>query len=81
MVLLRIPGMAGKLKDAWNGPYEIYKKVNYENYEVIVPNRKNRKKIVHVNNCNAWSCIIIVMIVEEVEKTKVVWQEADSRTG
>lgn len=48
MVLLRVPGMVGKLDDAWDGPYEIYRKVNDVNYEVIVPNRKNRKKIVHV---------------------------------
>lgn len=48
MVLLHVPGMVGKLDDAWDGPYEIYRKVNDVNYEVIVPNRKNRKKIVHV---------------------------------
>ena len=32
MVLLRIPGMRGKLEDAWDGPYEVYRKLNNVNY-------------------------------------------------
>ena len=28
MVLMRLPGLTGKLDDSWDGPYKIYRKVN-----------------------------------------------------
>ena len=54
MVLMRIPGLAGKLEDAWDGPYEINRKLSDVNYEICVPNCRRKTKIVHVNNMKAW---------------------------
>ena len=54
MVLLRVPGLCGKLSDAWDGPYEVHRKISDVNYEVTIPNVKGKKKIVHVNNCKQW---------------------------
>ena len=36
LVMIRIPGMSGKLEDAWDGPYEVNMKCGDVNYEVII---------------------------------------------
>ena len=54
MVLLRVPGLCGKLSDAWDGPYDVHRKISDVNYEVTIPNVKGKKKIVHVNKCKQW---------------------------
>ena len=54
MVLLRLPGFAGKLEDAWDGPYEINRKFNEVNYEFCIPSRLSKVKVVHVNNIKKW---------------------------
>ena len=51
MVMVRIPGMNGKLEDAWD---EIKRKIGKVNHEIVVPGRKNKKKVVHVNSCKQW---------------------------
>ena len=80
MVLLRMPGLCGKLNDSWDGPYEIHRRVSDVNYEVVLPNRKGKKKIVHVNNCKKWhhadaSVLRIVVAAEDIgedEKDKLL---------
>ena len=42
MVLLQVPGMAGKLDDAWDGPYEVNRRCNDVNYETCVPNQRSK---------------------------------------
>ncbi len=48
-VLCRIPGMAAKLDDSWEGPYLVLKKLNAVNYLIGEVDGKKRNKVVHVN--------------------------------
>ena len=70
MVLLRVPVICGKLNDAWDGPYEVHKRVGEVNYEVVIPNVKEKTKMVHVNNCKEWHqseamVLRVVFVVED----------------
>ena len=42
--------MTNKLSEAWEGPYEILKKVSAVNYAIGVPGNNKRGKVIHVNN-------------------------------
>ena len=44
MVLMRVPVICGKINDAWDGPYEVHKRVGEVNYEVVIPNVKEKNK-------------------------------------
>ena len=75
LVLLRTPGLHNKLDDIWDGPYEVSKKLNDVNYEIMVPNKRTKRKIVHVNNCKEWkqsesSVLRIVVAAEEEGEQK-----------
>ena len=75
MVMIRIPGMNGKLEDSWDGPYEVGRRVGKVNYEVIVPGKKSKKKIIHVNTCKQWyqadaKVLRIVVMTEDEEEEK-----------
>lgn len=37
MVLMRVPGLTGKLEDSWEGPYEVVDKVSQVNYQLAIP--------------------------------------------
>ena len=50
MVLMGIPGLVRKLEDAWDGPYEVNRKLNEVNYEICIPPCKAKTKTVH-NGC------------------------------
>ena len=70
MVLLRTPGMAGKLEEAWSGPYEILRTVSPVNIEIGLPGRGSRRKrvvhIIHVKLFNQSECRVLrVMVVAE----------------
>ena len=39
IVLMRIPGITGKLD---------------VNYEIVVPNYRNKRKVMHINNLKTW---------------------------
>ena len=52
-VLIRKPGLKGKLGDSWDGPYLILEKISPLNYKVETPGRKS--KILHVNLMKKWS--------------------------
>ena len=47
-VLCRIPGIVGKLEEAWHGPYVVEEKVGVVNYKVKVG--RGKAKVLHVNN-------------------------------
>ena len=60
----------------WAGPFEVFKKLSDVNYEVTVPNKRNQRKIVHVNNCKEWkqgdnSVLSIVVAAEEDGDDKI----------
>ena len=70
LVLLRVPGLHNKLDDMWDGPFEVCKRLRDMNYEVAVPNKRTKRKVVHVNNCEEWkrgeaSVLRIVVAAEE----------------
>ena len=58
MVLVRIPGLSGKLEDSWDGPYKVEKHLNEVTYTLNVPNFQSKEKTVHINNLKPWvECI------------------------
>ena len=48
LVLCRLPGMAKKLEESWQGPFRVTEKLNRVNYRVRTG--KGRGKVLHVNN-------------------------------
>ena len=70
MVLLRTPGMAGKLEEAWSGPYEVLCTVSPVNIEIGLPGRDSkRKRVVHTNHVKLFNQpeyrVLCEMIVAE----------------
>ena len=53
LVLIRKPGLKGKLGDSWDGPYQILEKISPLNYKIQTPGR--RSKVLHVNLLKKWS--------------------------
>ena len=53
LVLIRKPGLKGKLGDSWDGPYQILEKISPLNYKIETPGR--RSKVLHVNLLKKWS--------------------------
>ena len=49
-VLCRIPGLIGKLKESWHGPYEVVARKSRVDYLVNLGKGKGRVKVLHVNN-------------------------------
>ena len=71
-VLLRIPGIDGKLVAAWEGPYEIGKVVGPVTYELDLGSRRTR--LAHVNTIKKFeenSGIKKVMSILEEEQEKL----------
>ena len=54
MVLMRVPGLTGKLDDSWEGPYEVVDKISSVNYQLAIPGRTNKARVVHVNMLRQW---------------------------
>ena len=81
MVLIRIPGLAAKLEDSWDGPYEVLKSLSDVNYQVSIPKFCGKTKILHMNNLKPWveqtgKGLRIIAVAEDVmteeEKLKLV---------
>ena len=53
LVLCRIPGMAPKLSESWNGPFKVTKKLNQVDYKVEVGTGKD--KVLHINNLKRYN--------------------------
>ena len=53
-MLVRTPDLAGKLEDIWEGPYEITRRISSVIYELTVPIRRTKKRVVHINMLKAW---------------------------
>ena len=72
-VLLFLPLGNSKLESKWQGPFVILRKITDVNYEVMMPNKRKSKRIIHVNMMklwydkdheNAWqnACILLLML-------------------
>ena len=80
---------SGKLEDSWDRPYEIYRRCNYANYELAIPHRKTKRKIVHVNHINHCvpqeACVYRIVVATEdsevdlVDKTRLRGVELTGR--
>ena len=49
-VMCRIPGMIGKLKESWHGPYDVVARKSRVDYVVNLGKGKGRVKVLHINN-------------------------------
>ena len=70
MVLLRTPGLTGKMKESWTGPFEVLRRVTAVNVELGLPGRSKKKcRVVHVNTIKPYhqpDCRVLrVMVVAE----------------
>ncbi len=70
MVLLRSPGMLGKLDTAWKGPFEVLRKVSRVNVELGFPGgTRKKKRVVHVNHIKPYkqaeTKVLRVMVIAE----------------
>ena len=54
-VLVLLPTSTNKLLAEWEGPYTITRRIGKVNYEVLMPNRRKRHKIFHVNMLREWN--------------------------
>ena len=53
-VLVLLPTSSNKLLAQWQGPYRILRRVGKVNYEVLMPNKRKRKNVFHVNMLKKW---------------------------
>ena len=71
MVLMRIPQLQAKLQDTWDGPFEVLSQVSPVTYVIAVPNRRKRKKTVHVNMLKHWTTpdayVLSVLLLHDEE--------------
>ena len=70
MVLLRTPGLTGKMKESWTGPFEVLRRVTAVNVELGLPGQIKKKcRVVHVNTIKLYhqpDCRVLrVMVVAE----------------
>ena len=49
-----LPTSSNKLLAQWQGPYRILRRVGKVNYEVLMPNKRKRKNVFHVNMLKKW---------------------------
>ena len=49
-----LPTSSNKLLAQWQGPYPVACKVGKVDYEIDMPNKRNRKKVFHVNMLKKW---------------------------
>ena len=70
MVLLRTPGLTGKIKESWIGPFEVLRRVTAVKMKLGLPGRSKKKcRVVHVNTIKPYHqphCRVLrVMVVAE----------------
>ena len=76
MVLMRIPQLQAKLQDTWDGPFEVLSQVSPVTYVIAVPNRRKRKKTVHVNMLKYWTTpdasVLSILLLHDEEDEEIV---------
>ena len=75
-VLVFLPEGAGRLDSRWQGPYKISRKIGDANYEIIMPDKRKSKRILHANLCKKWynrqhaeqlaDCYYVTGVVHEI---------------
>ena len=85
-VLVFLPEGAGKLDSRWQGPYKISRKIGDANYEIIMPDKRKSKRILHANLCKKWynrqhaeqlaDCYYVTGVVHEIATEN--WCEEES---
>ena len=53
-VLVLLPTCSNKLLAQWQGPYRILCRVGKVNYEVLMPDKRKRRKVFHINMLKKW---------------------------
>ncbi|XP_072014751.1 uncharacterized protein [Amphiura filiformis] len=84
-VLVFLPEGAGKLDSKWQGPYKISKKIGDANYEIIMPDKRKSKRVLHANLCKKWysrehtdyiyNCYCVTGVVQEIGVGKLSEEE------
>ena len=54
LVLIITPDLIGKLKDCWDSPFEIIRKIINVTYELAIPSRRSKKRVSHINMLKEW---------------------------
>ena len=79
-VFVLLPTSTNKLLAEWQGPYPITKRLGNVNYEVRMTDRRQQKRIFHINMLCAWHApTAICCWAEEIADT--IDEEARSRTS
>ncbi|XP_072037003.1 uncharacterized protein [Amphiura filiformis] len=75
-VLVFLPEGAGKLDSKSQGPYKISKKIGDANYEIIMPDKRKSKRVLHANQKKKWysrehtdyiyNCYCVTGVVQEI---------------
>ena len=53
-VLVLLPISSNKLLAHWQGPYHVLHRLGKVNYEVYMPDKRNRRTVFHVNMLKKW---------------------------
>ena len=54
-VLVLLPTSSSKLLALWHGPYEVQRRVGKVNYEVMMGDRRRKRRILHINLLRKWN--------------------------
>ena len=76
-VMCRIPGMIGKLKESWHGPYDVVARKSRVDYVVNLGKGKGRIKVLHVNNLKKFhprteEVLRLALVAEDWEEDECV---------
>jgi len=53
-VLVLLPTSTNKLLAQWQGPYRVLRRMGKVNYEVLMPDKKRKRKVFHINMLKKW---------------------------
>ena len=71
-----LPAQKDKLLAEWQGPYTIHKIITDETYEIIMPEKRKKNRIFHVNMlARQETPMADCLVVEEVTEEKVTGKE------
>ena len=71
-VLVLLPAQKDKLLAEWQGPYTIHKRITDVTYEIIMPEKRKKNHIFHVNMLARWESLMAAcLVVEEATEERV----------
>ena len=79
-VLCRIPGLIGKLKESWHGPYSVVARKSRVDYAVNFGKGKGRVKVLHINNLKRFyprgeNVFRLALVAEDWEEDECIGTE------